>query len=134
MAAQGAELHAAGQATKAKIHFVKRSGKAGKHGRMHPVMAEYFDDDQLEEEYGGTLTGQTDMEVFFPLEKAAFEMQQKLRTQQLEELAHREADAKARQAVLPGGSVFAACSASGTSFSVVNYLHSLPASPAATSV
>ena len=33
-----------------------RAGTGGRHGKMDPVLAEFFDDDQLEEEYGGTLT------------------------------------------------------------------------------
>ncbi len=42
------------QDTKAKIHFVKSSGTAGRYGRMDPVVARFFDDDDLEEDYGGT--------------------------------------------------------------------------------
>eukprot|EP00037_Helgoeca_nana_P009339 m.81901 g.81901 ORF g.81901 m.81901 type:complete len:561 (-) comp19513_c0_seq1:2181-3863(-) len=41
--------------TKKKIFFVSRSGTAGRGGKMAEKFAEYFDDDQLEEDYGGTL-------------------------------------------------------------------------------
>ena len=41
--------------TLAKVHFVKRSGTAGPRKTMDPGFAVCFDENQLEEEYGGTL-------------------------------------------------------------------------------
>lgn len=43
------------QETKSKVHFIKRTGNAGRNGRMDPVLAQFFDDDDVEEDYGGTL-------------------------------------------------------------------------------
>jgi len=42
--------------TKAKVHFVKRAGRYGRRGCMDKTFARFFDDEMLEEEYGGTLT------------------------------------------------------------------------------
>ncbi len=39
-----------------KVHFVKRSGTFGPRRTMDEAFAQVFDDDQLEEEYGGTLS------------------------------------------------------------------------------
>eukprot|EP00039_Didymoeca_costata_P002514 m.60699 g.60699 ORF g.60699 m.60699 type:complete len:627 (+) comp11345_c0_seq1:2-1882(+) len=41
--------------TKQKVHFIFR-----KEGEMHPVFQKYFEPEQLEEEYGGKLTGKWD--------------------------------------------------------------------------
>lgn len=50
------------QETKAKVHFVKRSGNAGRNGKLDPELAKYFDDDDIEEDYGGTLPRRAGME------------------------------------------------------------------------
>ncbi len=42
--------------TLAKVHFVKRTGTFGPRKTMDEAFAKVFDEDQLEDEYGGTLT------------------------------------------------------------------------------
>lgn len=58
----------ASQATLDKVKFVTSKGKsctAGATGRMHPDLAANFEADQLEEDYGGTLTSKWDAEAYF---------------------------------------------------------------------
>lgn len=55
-------------ATKAKVNFVKRSGKAGTNRKMDPAFAKVFEDHQLEEDFGGTLTSVWDFEKYWSKE------------------------------------------------------------------
>jgi multidrug efflux pump subunit AcrB len=64
------------QATKAKVNFVKRRGNAGRLGKMHPKIAQHFDDDDLEEEYGGTRSSDYDHDHYMQLETEYWEQQQ----------------------------------------------------------
>ena len=68
-------MHALNQATKAKVNFVKRSGTAGRLGKMDPKIAEHFDDDDLEEEYGGTRSSEYDHEHYMRLEEEYWQQQ-----------------------------------------------------------
>lgn len=72
-------------ATQRKIHFVGRQGTAGRNGKMDPVMAQYFDDDNLEEDYGGTLPSLYNHEKFWALELEHFAQQDKLKKEALAE-------------------------------------------------
>ena len=58
--------------TLSKFKFVTSKGKActaGATGRMHPEFAANFEADQLEEDYGGTLTSNWDAEAYFAEEE-----------------------------------------------------------------
>ena len=86
----------ASQATLDKVKFVTSKGKActaGATGRMHPELAKNFDADQLEEDYGGTLTSNWDAKAYFEEEdrQAALLMQ----------WVHPEVPAAARNGVTP---------------------------------
>ena len=49
---------------------------------MHPKIAEYFDDDDLEEEYGGTLSSQYDHDIYFEAERRHWQRQRELQAAQ----------------------------------------------------
>eukprot|EP00050_Salpingoeca_kvevrii_P004619 m.256432 g.256432 ORF g.256432 m.256432 type:complete len:297 (-) comp11017_c1_seq14:2116-3006(-) len=59
-------------ATIEKVHFVNRSGNAGKNGKMDKHFAQCFDDEQLEEEYGGMLSSEYNHEKYWAREKEIF--------------------------------------------------------------
>eukprot|EP00047_Mylnosiga_fluctuans_P019208 m.80145 g.80145 ORF g.80145 m.80145 type:complete len:296 (+) comp8026_c0_seq1:33-920(+) len=61
------------KATQDKVHFVSRSGTHGRNGKMDKVLAQFFDDDQLEEEYGGTLPSTYDHSEYWRRELAIHE-------------------------------------------------------------
>eukprot|EP00035_Acanthoeca_spectabilis_P024909 m.455985 g.455985 ORF g.455985 m.455985 type:complete len:532 (+) comp20970_c0_seq1:106-1701(+) len=56
--------------TKKKIFFVSRTGTFGKNGKMAEKFAEYFDDDQLEDDFGGTLPSRWGWTEFVESEQA----------------------------------------------------------------
>lgn len=65
------------QATRDKIHFVSRRGKHGARGTMDAALAAVFDDEQLEEEYGGLLPSTYDHSVYWSEEMAIWEQHHK---------------------------------------------------------
>eukprot|EP00730_Choanoeca_flexa_P016292 TRINITY_DN7666_c0_g1_i2.p1 TRINITY_DN7666_c0_g1~~TRINITY_DN7666_c0_g1_i2.p1 ORF type:complete len:333 (+),score=65.95 TRINITY_DN7666_c0_g1_i2:129-1127(+) len=109
-------------ATKAKVNFVKRRGNAGRHGKMHPKIAEHFDDDDLEEEYGGTLTSEYDHEEYMAKEQQYWEQQRGI---QQAKRAHFRAQHQPAAALRNGEQALDITTGVSKGFDVDGYLRSI---------